>query len=259
MRTSDNYADEGPLVARQRLWATSRREPPFDLIPWVLDHAEILPGSTEHVLDLGCGNGRWLAALAEREHSGSTVGADLSYGMLSSLGDHIPRTQIDATALPFRDDTFDVVLAAHMLYHVENRQSALIECRRVLRPGGRMVATSNGPKNNVELLRMIESAVGGGWRMSVPHQQRFGMHNGAEQLAASFESIERYDCPVTQTIVTDPNALADYVASLEGVYADQVDVDWSWVVKDVLHAASRAIEHDGAVRLTSAVGAFVCR
>ncbi|HUF34067.1 MAG TPA: hypothetical protein VMN58_12755 [Acidimicrobiales bacterium] len=52
------YATEGNLAARQRLWATSRRDPPFELIPWVLDLAGLMPGSSLEVVDVGCGNGR---------------------------------------------------------------------------------------------------------------------------------------------------------------------------------------------------------
>jgi SAM-dependent methyltransferase len=42
----------------------------------------------------------------------------------------------DITALPFDDDTFDVILCSHVLEHVEGEQQALTELRRVLRPGG---------------------------------------------------------------------------------------------------------------------------
>lgn len=258
MRAADHYSDDRGLAARQRLWAASRREPPFELIPWVLDHAGLPTGATEDVLDLGCGNGRWLAALAERNHRGAILGADVSHGMLAALGDDWLRTQLEATALPFPADSFDVVLAAHMLYHVDDLRSAVLECRRVLRPGGRLVATTNGPDNNVELIRMVESAVGGGWCMPVAHL-RFGMHNGFEQLAVAFGNIERYDSPGTQTIVTDPSALADYVASMEDIYSDQVAVAWSHVVEKVNYAASRAVEDGAEIRLTNAVGAFVCR
>jgi SAM-dependent methyltransferase len=259
MLGGDHYSDDRRLAARQRLWATSRRDPPFDLIPWVLDHAVLESGGAEHVLDLGCGNGRWLDALAQRGHRGSTVAGDLSYGMLAGLDGDWPRVQLDAAALPFCDDTFDVVIAAHMLYHVEDRRRAALECRRVLRPGGRLVATTNGPDNIIELIDMVESAAGGGWRMVMPHQERFGMHNGAEQLSVAFDYIARHDCPVNATIVTDPGAIADYVASMDDIYSGQVPVPWSRVVAHVRGAAERIIDLDGEVRLTNAVGAFVCR
>lgn len=259
MLSADHYADDQRLAARQRLWATSRREPPFELIPWVLDRAELSAGGTDVVLDLGCGNGRFLDALSDRGHAGRRVGGDLSYGMLAGLDGDVSRVQLDAEGLPFADDAFGVVVCAHMLYHVQDRRRAALECRRVLRPGGRLVATTNGPSNIIELIEMVERAAGGGWRMVMPHHERFGMHNGAEQLVAAFDDIQRYDCPVNQTIVTDPDAVADYVASMDDLWGDQVAVPWSEVVAEVRAVAARTIERDGEIRLTNAVGAFVCR
>ncbi len=254
----DHYADDERLAARQRLWAASRNDPPFELVPWVLDHAGLAPGSTADVLDLGCGNGRVSAALADRGHQGVLVAADLSFGMLVGVGAEQTRVQLDAHDLPFADDAFDVVLAAHMLYHVADRTRAARECRRVLRPGGRLVATTNGPDNIVELLRMVEAATEPGWRMAMPHHD-FGLHNGAAQLAVAFDDVERRDAPTTHTIVTDPELLAGYVASVDDLYGPQVAVAWSAVVDHVRHAATHTIATDGELRLTNAVGAFVCR
>lgn len=258
MLSRDHYADDQRLAARQRLWATSRRERPFELIPWVLDLAALGDGSTESVLDLGCGNGRFLTALTDRGHRGWTVASDLSHGLLAALDHTGACVQLDAHSLPFADDAFDVVIAAHMLYHLDDLRRATHECRRVLRPGGRLVATTNGPDNIIELIDVVESAVGGSWRMVMPHHDRFGMHNGGQQLAAVFDDVQRHDCPTNQTIVTDPDAVADYVASMDDIYGDQVAVEWSRVVEAVRLTTAQAIERHGQLRLTNAVGAFVC-
>ena len=47
--------------------------------------------------------------------------------------------QADAQRLPFEDETFDAVTMISMLHHVDDRQAALAEGRRVLRPGGKLV------------------------------------------------------------------------------------------------------------------------
>jgi SAM-dependent methyltransferase len=256
--SKDHYVDDARLAARQRLWASGRREPPFELIPWVLDQAGLTPGSTAEVLDLGCGNGAYLAALDARGHRGRRVAADRSFGMLAGI-EQEQRVQLDAQQLPFRDGCFDVVLAAHMLYHVPERGLAAAECRRVLRPDGLLVASTNAPENIVELKALVESAVGGDWRMVMPHDEHFGLHNGAAQLTSAFEHVERVDCPDSRIVVTDADAVADYVASVDDAYQDQVDVEWSVVVDRVRAGATAAIERDGEIGITSAVGAFVCR
>jgi SAM-dependent methyltransferase len=254
-----HYADDSRLAARQRLWRESRRDPPFDLILWVLDRAGLTAGSALDVLDVGCGNGAYLGALAARGHAGRRVGGDLSHGMLTTIVRGEAVVQLDAQALPIADESFDVVLAPHMLYHVPERRQAALELRRVLRPGGRLVAVTNGPGNLAELKRMAEDAVGGGWRLTMPHEEIFGLHNGAAQLAVAFDHVELVRCPDSPLVVGDADLLADYVASVGDFYQDQVDVPWDEVVERVRASARALIEREGEVRLSNEVGAFVCR
>ena len=54
--------------------------------------------------------------------------------------------------LPFEADTFDAVVANHMLYHVPDRAQALAEMQRVLKPGGQVYLATNGLAHLRELL-----------------------------------------------------------------------------------------------------------
>src|SRR6185503_3482204 len=102
----DQYSTDSNLAARQRLWAQSRHDPPgFEWYSWVLDLAGLLSGGTERVLDIGCGNGVFEAALVARGHNGLSVALDLSAGMLAEV-DGAERVQADAQRLPFRSDAF---------------------------------------------------------------------------------------------------------------------------------------------------------
>ncbi len=58
---------------------------------------------------------------------------------------------IDAQSIPYDDETFDIVIANHMLYHVPDRPKAIAELCRVLKPGGRLVATTVGDHHMEEL------------------------------------------------------------------------------------------------------------
>jgi len=97
------------------------------------------------ILDLGCGIGHstlpWAEAFPDAELHGVDVAAPmLRYGhaRAEALGVPVQFRQADATALPYADDSFDLVLS-HILLH-ETSGSAirrvLAECFRVLRPGG---------------------------------------------------------------------------------------------------------------------------
>ncbi|MCP4093997.1 MAG: bifunctional demethylmenaquinone methyltransferase/2-methoxy-6-polyprenyl-1,4-benzoquinol methylase UbiE [Planctomycetes bacterium] len=101
-----------------------------------------LPQGSE-VLDLCCGTGDLALAFAD---SGAAVcGADFTLPMLQAAlrkGHKQEQTvrwlQADAQALPFADNSFDAVTIAFGIRNVEDPQRGLRECRRVLRPGGRL-------------------------------------------------------------------------------------------------------------------------
>lgn len=87
---------------------------------WLLRRLS-LTGS-EHVLDVGCGQGRFLVPIARQATTGLVVGLDISPGVMSALGETIREEPLravlvvgDAQALPFLDESFDLVMANHML------------------------------------------------------------------------------------------------------------------------------------------------
>jgi methionine biosynthesis protein MetW len=99
-------------------------------------------GAGERVLDVGCGDGKTSGAwLLDRrcDYTGVDISANAvreaqQFGLRAI---HIT----DASSLPFADGMFDVVVCIEVLEHLFAPQSALQEIRRVLRPGGRLIAT----------------------------------------------------------------------------------------------------------------------
>ncbi len=252
------YSTGENLASRQRLWSTSRRVPAFDLFSWVLDLGGLTPGSTRSTLDVGCGNGAYERALAARGHLGPRVAVDLSAGMLPLVSDAAV-ILADVQDLPFAPGSFDVVLAPHMLYHVPDIEAAAKEIRRVLCQEGLFVAVTNSVSNLNELRALVEAAVGSDWKMLRPADQRFSMENGTELLNSAFESVVRVDCPSSRLVVTDADAVAQYVASVADHYESQVDVPWSTVTSRVYDLAREAMATDGELRFSTDAGAFVCR
>ena len=112
--------------------------------PWavrVVDAVGIQPG--EHVLDVACGTGAVAAqAVARVGSEGKVVGIDRSPEMLEVARRKLPDLDLRegmAESLPFPDKAFDVVTCQFGLMFFEDRRAALLEMRRVLRPGGRLV------------------------------------------------------------------------------------------------------------------------
>ncbi|MEM9629225.1 MAG: class I SAM-dependent methyltransferase [Pseudomonadota bacterium] len=101
-----------------------------------------------HVLDAGMGTGGLSAALA-KARSGPLVfhGIDISACMLNEAYRRLRDRGIEADlrlgdvqALPFDDEAFDLVMAAHVLEHLVDPHQALAEMVRVLKPGGTLLA-----------------------------------------------------------------------------------------------------------------------
>jgi ubiquinone/menaquinone biosynthesis C-methylase UbiE len=111
----------------------------------------------EHALDLGCGRGAVLIAVARRLTTGRARGADLwrsadqsgnaeaatrANAEVAGVSDRVDLDTADLTALPYPDESFDLVvssLALHNIHPAAGRTRALDEALRVLRPGGRLV------------------------------------------------------------------------------------------------------------------------
>lgn len=101
----------------------------------------------DHVLDIGCGHGRSLAALAARAPGGRVVGADPSALMaeiaVARNRGLIRRRRVEVAvagveALPFESASFDRALCVHVIYFWKDLNLGLREIARVLKPGARL-------------------------------------------------------------------------------------------------------------------------
>ena len=162
----------------------------------------VLEVEPSRVLEVGCGEGE----LAQRltAEVGTVVAIDQSPRMveLSAARDVDARVG-DVQELPFPDESFDAALAAWMLYHVPDLEHGLSELARVVRPGGRLVATTNSNDHVAELL-----ALGGLERWDMP----FSAENGAPRLERHFETVEWRDAYGTVTL-NDIDAVRSYYGS----------------------------------------------
>jgi ubiquinone/menaquinone biosynthesis C-methylase UbiE len=104
----------------------------------------------EAFLDAGCGDGRYLAALAP-ELPDRRTGLDISARILETAARRIDADyrQAGLGALPFEDGAFDLVLCTQVIEHVPDAPAGIGELVRVLRPGGRLVISTDNQRNLV--------------------------------------------------------------------------------------------------------------
>ena len=143
------------LLASTAVYLNTTLRGKFRVWSQLLDGLDL--AGDERLLDLGCGRGAVLIAAARRlphgravgldlwrsvDQSGNAAGATRGNAEAEDVADRVELHTGDMTALPFPDASFDVVvssLAIHNITSGEERQRAIDEAARVLRPGGRLV------------------------------------------------------------------------------------------------------------------------
>jgi ubiquinone/menaquinone biosynthesis C-methylase UbiE len=187
---------------------------------WFFEQLEI-PAEAA-ILELGCGPALGWKLNADRVSPGWRVTlTDFSAGMAAAarqntagLNGRFTNAVADAADSPFAGQSFDAVMANHMLYHLSDasaRSRALAGIRRVLKPGGRFYAATNGighMRELVELVNQFDPSLG--FMRSIV--QNFSLESGPAQAAQYLGevSVRRYPDAL---IVDDAQALIDYILS----------------------------------------------
>ena len=251
------YADASKLAARQAIYQYIER-------PWPSDGGRVLGAielrGDEVVVDVGCGNGNDIRDLQRAGFGGVVLGFDLSVGMLATvtpLG--VPVTNADAAALPLRDGTADVALAMHMLYHCPDIPATARELRRVVRPGGALVVSTNSVAHLQELRVLwtaaMSDAVGAPVTPWTTATSRFSLEEAPDVLGAAFDAVDvqRTD---NRLLVPSVEPVIAYVESTRDLSGHEAsDEVWRTAV-DLLRAR---VADQLPLALTVVKGVLVCR
>lgn len=190
---NEQYKDASNLNARVELHNRFSTNP-YGWGRWVFDnYLELLPPQAR-ILELGCGPATlWLANIARIPAGWDITLSDFSDGMLDAAwrnlvvtGRNFKFAQIDAQSIPYPDESFDLVIANHMLYHVPDRPKAIAEISRVLKPGGQLLATTVGERQMCEINAWCQQHTGTFLFPVMP----FTLENGLAQLQPYFTQIE---------------------------------------------------------------------
>lgn len=188
--------------------------------PWLFSNLHLKPGMK--ILELGAGNGAlWSQNIAKVSKNVTIVLSDISEGILAdarkTIGDH-PQFQysvFNAQKIPFADNTFDLVIANHMLFYCDDIPKALQEVQRVLKPGATFTCSTYSQKHMHEITDLVQNYNANIVLSSTKLYERFGLDNGRQILKPYFKDIS---CHKYQDAIelSDSMPIISYILSCHG-------------------------------------------
>ncbi|MFN0112106.1 MAG: ubiquinone/menaquinone biosynthesis methyltransferase [Blastocatellia bacterium] len=163
---------------------------------WKRQLIEMLnPKGHERALDLACGTGDITFALGEKLPAGEAVGLDITTGMIEIANQKLSQRNVgnvsfqlgDIMKMPFPDNSFDYVTCGYALRNVPDVEQAMVEIKRVMKPGGRIISLDFAkPDNAIYRSLYINYLIVAGSLVGI------AMHGDADIYRYIPESLKRY-------------------------------------------------------------------
>ncbi|MCH4005412.1 MAG: MerR family transcriptional regulator [Lactobacillus crispatus] len=188
--------------------------------PWLFSNLHLKAGMK--ILELGAGNGAlWSQNLAKIPAGVTVVLSDISEGILADAKKAIGKQSqfqyavLDAQSIPFADNTFDLVIANHMLFYCDDIPKALQEVQRVLKPGATFTCSTYSQKHMHEITDLVQNYNANIVLSSTKLYERFGLDNGRQILKPYFKDIS---CHKYQDAIelSDSMPIISYILSCHG-------------------------------------------
>ena len=256
------YGSDASLRVRQDIHG-KYSVPKLNFTEWVLKR--VTWRGDETVLDLGSGHGFYFPYLTRRYPRITYHGLDQSAAMLKNHPAAQNLLQGDAQRLPYADGVFDVVMANHMLYHVPDIDAAVREIRRVLKPDGIVIASTNSIQTMPEFQALFHrgllllSTPGNVYgRFPLPEHAPFTLENGTGLLAQHFFAVVRHDLPGL-LVFPEVEPVMAYLESWRSMREPQLPagVAWDELMLIMREQISRVVSHFGELTVQKISGVLI--
>jgi Methylase involved in ubiquinone/menaquinone biosynthesis len=189
--------------------------------PWIYEQCHIT--NNMKILEIGCGSGAlWTENFSRLPDNVEIVLSDISEGMIRdvrrSIGLEDSRFSFqvfDCAQIPFPDNSFDLVIANHMLFYCDDISKICKEIRRVLNPKGKFLGSTYGNKHMKEISLLVQRFDSHIALSDKDLYQQFGLENGRDFLEPFFKNVSciRYE---DEIYLNTPGPLIDYILSCHG-------------------------------------------
>ena len=189
--------------------------------PWIFQQCHIKPRL--RILELGCGDGTlWTDNLALIPEDISITLSDISSGMLrdarratGSSDTRFAFRAFDCKKIPYKDESFDLVIANHVLFYCDDIPAVLKEICRVLSPEGHFLCSAYGKTHMQEVSQLVEDFDERIVLSADKLYERFGRENGQKILEPFFPDAKWHSYE-DFLLVQDAEPLISYVLSCHG-------------------------------------------
>jgi ubiquinone/menaquinone biosynthesis C-methylase UbiE len=216
--------------------------------------------SRDNVLEIGCGNGElWRVNKENLPDKVNIILSDISPGMIHDAKENIEDSAIfsyqifDCNHIPYKDESFDIIIANHMLFYLKDRESVFHEIKRVLKPGGTFICSTYGKEHMKEISELVKEYDQRIMLSNVNLYEIFGLDNGKKELEQYYDSVEmiRYNDYLK---VNHAEPLCDYIMSCHGNQLEYIKDD-----KDFSRFIERKLKNKGYIKITKDAGIFKIR
>lgn len=195
--------------------------------PWIYEQCNVK--NRMRILEIGCGDGTlWKHNMNMIPDDVEIVLSDISEGMLRDARRTLDVERkgfdykvFDCHEIPYENESFDLVVANHVLFYCENIGQVCGEIQRVLKKNGRLVCATYGSSHMKEISDLVQ---GFDERIVLSAEklyEKFGRENGRQILESHFTNVvwKQYE---DYLVVPEPEPLIAYVLSCHGNQAQYI-------------------------------------
>lgn len=220
------YENANNISARIRLhkdYSTNKQ----GWFPWIYETGivpifETKGDSTLEILELGCGEGSlWVENKEKLPENIHITVSDISEGMIRDIRRNLDADErfsyetFDCHKIPAQANTYDIVIANHLLFYCDDIPQVCAEIKRILKPNGIFLCSTYGSKHMKEITELVQKFDKRIILAAENLYDRFGLENGSDILQNYFSHIQvrNYE---DEILINQAEPLIEYILSCHG-------------------------------------------